>query len=284
MRAKVEEIVERTLGELRGPTIELKEQYVRPIVRRVLASAMGSEDTDELLLHYQRVMHYLMLKRLNVADEAAAIDGREAGAQLMRYLGSLRERRQRCPADDIMTSLARADLAPGDIDAIAGQMVIAGEESPTRGIATTLYGLLSDPEQLARVRADPELVTGAFDEGLRWVSPTQVKGRCAREATVVGGATIEGGQDVWAMLGAANRDPERYEDPDAFRIDRRSINHLAWGGGVHVCIGNHLTRLEARVAIERLLARFPDMRLDEPEKVEFDGLVFRGPASLQVSV
>jgi cytochrome P450 len=277
MRVRIENTVDRALERLDGPRIELKEQYVRPVVRAVLAAAMGIDDTDELMRHYQRVMHYLMLQRLKIADEASAIKGRTAGAGLMDYLGELREDKQRCPGDDIMTSLAHTELERDEIDAVAGQMLIAGEESPTRGIATTLYALLADADQLAVVQEDPSLVGAAFDEGLRWVSPTQVKGRTARQAASVGGAEINAGDDVWAMLGAANRDRARYEDPDRFDARRRSINHLAWGGGVHVCIGNHLTRLEARVAIDRLLARFPDIRLDPSEEVEFTGLVFRGP-------
>jgi pikromycin synthase len=280
LRSRMEDIVEGVLDELHGPRVELKEQFVRPVVRAILAAAMGIDDTDELMRHYQRVMHYLMLQRLKIADEAARTDGREAGVELMRYLGDLRERKHGCPADDIMSSLAHTDLELDEIDAVAGQMVIAGEESPTRGIASTLYALLADAEQLAMVRADRTLAGPAFDEGLRWVSPTQVKGRTARHAVTVGGAEIGDGDDVWAMLGAANRDRERYEEPDRFDLRRRSINHLAWGGGVHVCIGNHLTRLEGRLAIDGLLARFPDIRLDPSEDVEFTGLVFRGPETV----
>ena len=173
-------------------------------------------------------------------------------------------------------------IHPDDIDVVAAQIVMAGEESPTRGISTTLCALLSHPEQLEQVRQDPSLVPPAFEEALRWVSPVQIKGRRALKATVLDGVEIGEGQEVTALLGSANRDEAKYAAPDSYQVRRRNVDHMAFGAGIHVCIGAALARLEATVAIQELLEKYPRLELDPDHPITFEGLVFRGPTEVWV--
>lgn len=153
-----------------------------------------------------------------------------------------------------------------------------------RSIATTLFALLSHPDELVRVRRDPSLIGPAFEEAIRWVSPVQLKGRRALVPVRLDGLEIEPGQEVMVLLGSANRDEAKYADPDAFDITRCTVDHLAFGAGIHVCVGNALSRLEARVAIGKLLERYPRLEIDPERPVTFEGLVFRGPGEVWVRV
>ena len=283
MRALVEQAVDETLADLpTSGTFELKERYVRPIIRATIAALMGTDDTDRLMHDYEQVMDYLKEGRVLAAGRNGSRAGRQAGRDLMAYLRELRMRKEREPGPDLLSELVRRGIDADDIDVVSAQIVMAGEESPTRGISTTLCALLSHPDQLAQVRQAPSLVGPAFEEALRWVSPVQIKGRRALKPTTVHGVEIEEGQELTALLGSANRDDEKYADPDSYQASRRNVDHMAFGAGIHVCVGAALARLEATVAIQKLLERYPDLRLDSDHPVSFEGLVFRGPAEVWV--
>src|SRR5262249_29005506 len=163
---------------------------------------MGTDDTDRLMRDYEQVMDYLKEGRVLAADPERVESGRRAGRDLMAYLSELRVRKAREPGPDLLSELVRRGIDADDIDVFSAQIVMAGEESPTRGISTSLCALLSHPDQLARVRQDPGLVGPAFEEALRWVSPVQIKGRRALKPTVVHGIEIEEGQELTALLGS----------------------------------------------------------------------------------
>ena len=283
LRALVERSVDRALAGLPASgTFELKERYVRPIVREAIAALMGTEDTDRLMHYYEQVMDYLKEGRVGAAGPERAEVGRQAGRELMAYLRDLRERKQREPGPDLLSEFVQRGMDPDDLDVVNAQIVMAGEESPTRGISTTLYALLAHPEQLAQVRQDPRLVGPAFEEALRWVSPVQVKGRRALKPAALGGVEIKEGEEVTALLGSANRDDTKYADPDSYEVSRRNVDHMAFGAGIHVCIGATLARLEATVAIQKLLDKYPRFELDPDHPITFEGLVFRGPTEVWV--
>ncbi len=285
MRQLVERSVDRSLENLpTSGTFELKERYVRPVVREAIAGLMGTEDTDQLMHYYEQVMDYLKDGRVRAASPDRAELGRTAGRELMAYLRELREQKASQPGDDLLSEFVQRGMDAEDIDVVSAQVVMAGEESPTRGIATTLQALLSHPEQLARVRQDPDLVVPAFEEALRWVSPVQVKGRRALRPVVLGGVEIAEGQDVTALLGSANRDETKYAAPERFDVTRRNVDHMAFGAGIHVCLGAALSRLEAQLSIQKLLERYPRLELDPERPAIFEGLVFRGPTDVWVRV
>jgi cytochrome P450 len=283
LRALVEDSVDRALAGLPASgTFELKERYVRPIVREAIAALMGTDDTDRLMHYYEQVMDYLKEGRVRAAGPERVEVGRQAGRDLMAYLRELRGRKEREPGEDLLSEFVRRGIDADDIDVVSAQIVMAGEESPTRGISTTLCALLSHPEQLARVRQDPSLVGPAFEEALRWVSPVQIKGRRALKPTMLDGVEIGEGQEVTALLGSANRDEMKYAEPDSYEVSRRNVDHMAFGAGIHVCIGASLARLEATVAIQKLLERYPRLGLDPDHPTTFEGLVFRGPTEVWV--
>lgn len=283
MRALIERAVERALAGLPASgTFELKERYVRPIVREAIAALMGTDDTDQLMHYYEQVMDYLKEGRVLAAGPERAAAGRQAGRDLMAYLRELRERKQREPGDDLLSEFVRRGMDADDVDVVSAQIVMAGEESPTRGISTAIYALLAHPEQLARVRQDPSLIAPAFEEAIRWISPVQIKGRRALKATTLGDVAIREGEEIMALLGSANRDETKYADPDRYDVSRRNVDHMAFGAGIHVCLGNALSRLEAVLAIGKLLERYPHLELDPEHPTTFEGLVFRGPAEVWV--
>ena len=159
----------------------------------------------------------------------------------------------------------------------------AGVETTYRSTGNLLFGLLSNPEQLDAVRADRSLIPQAIEEAVRWEAPLLIITRVCTRDTQLGGMAIPAGSTVMPLLGAANRDAERYPDPDRFDIFRAPKPNISWGHGVHMCLGMHLARLEMRVALERLLDRLPGLRLDPDGKdPHIRGQVFRSPTSLPV--
>ena len=146
-----------------------------------------------------------------------------------------------------------------------------------------LFGLLTNPDQLAMVIEDRSLIPTAIEETIRWEPPVTVILRRALTQTELAGVTVDEGADVALLLGAANRDERKYENPDAFDISREVKQHVGFGFGVHVCLGMHLARMETRVAINTLFDRLPDLRLDpEAEAPQICGMAFRSPLSLPV--
>lgn len=125
--------------------------------------------------------------------------------------------------------------------------------------------LLLNPDELAKLRADPGIINGLVEEVLRYEPPVDVTGRIASQPLEYGGCPVKAGQSLTVLLRAANRDPEVYEDPHRFNVTRKHRPHVAFGGGAHICIGAPLARLEAQVALVMLFDRFPDLKLADPE-------------------
>jgi cytochrome P450 len=156
-------------------------------------------------------------------------------------------------------------------------------ETTYRSLGSLLLGLLSNPEQLDAIRADRSLIPQAIEEGVRWEPPLLTITRVTTCDTELGGVKIPAGATVMPMLGSANRQDDRYEDPNTFDIHRQAKANLGWGHGVHVCLGMHLARLEMRTAINLLLDRLPNLRLDpDVEDPHVRGQVFRSPTSVPV--
>lgn len=164
----------------------------------------------------------------------------------------------------------------------ANLLLTAGHETTTSLIGTGTLALLRHPDQLAKLRAQPELLPSAVEEFLRYDSPAQFTHRLAKEDIVLGGKTIRQGQFVFLMLGAANRDPARFPDPDRLDIARADNHHVAFGLGHHFCLGAPLARLEAQMAFDTLLRRFPELRLADESVVYRPEFNLRGLQRLDV--
>jgi cytochrome P450 len=190
--------------------------------------------------------------------------------ELRAYLANQIERRRREPGDDLITALVQAHdeggtLAADELLAFVVLLLLAGNETTTNLIGNGTLALMRHPDQLARLRGDLSLMPAAIDEMLRFDSPVQSTVRtCAIEANV-GGTDVAAGELVFVILAAANHDPAKFEDPDAFDVARTPNDHVAFGEGIHFCLGANLARLEGAIAIASMLERFPKLRLAAPE-------------------
>jgi cytochrome P450 len=140
-------------------------------------------------------------------------------------------------------------------------LFVAGHETTMNLIGNGMLALLSNPDQLARLHAEPTLVPNAVEEMLRFDGPVHLTGRVAREDMEIAGVTVPKGGQVSTLLAAANRDPNRFPDPSRFDVARDDVHHLTFSGGVHYCLGAALARLEGQVVFDRVLARFPRLEL-----------------------
>ncbi|WP_405182457.1 cytochrome P450 [Nocardia sp. NBC_01377] len=214
--------------------------------------------------------------------------GKAASLALEEYFAPILAARRVEPQDDLISRLAVAEidgehLSDDEIFSFLRLLLPAGVETTYRALGNLLFGLFSNPEQLEAVRADRSLIPQAIEEAVRWEPPLLTITRIATKDTELGGVAIPEGSSVMPMLGAANRQEDRYEDPDTFDIFRPARPNVGWGYGTHVCLGMHLARLEMRVAINLLLDRLPNLRLDPDGKdPHIRGQVFRSPTSLPV--
>jgi cytochrome P450 len=206
------------------------------------------------------------------------------------YLRDLIARRRSDPRDDILTALLQAEeagdkLTEDEVIGMLALLILAGYETTMGLISAGALTLLQHPEQLRRFTSEPDLVEPAIEELLRYTSPLEFGAfRVAREDVEIAGVTIPKGDVVLGVLGSANHDPSRFEHPEVLDLAREPNRHLAFGSGIHVCLGAPLARLEGRIALETLFRRFPNVRLDEPaQQVRWRrGFFFRGPARLRV--
>ncbi|MET8578370.1 cytochrome P450 [Streptomyces sp. NPDC005012] len=221
---------------------------------------------------------------------ATGADGLKAAAAFTEYLTELVEDK-RCagPGDDLLSRLVHP--ATGDEDRLTQRelvgmsflLLLAGHETTVNLITGAVHALLTHPGQLALLRADMSLLDGAVEETLRFEGPVETATfRFAAEPLELGGVRVERGEQVMIGLTAANRDPARHADPHRFDIRRRSTGHLAFGHGIHFCLGAPLARAEARIAIGSLLRRAPGLALDGPPGEWLPGVLVRGLRSLPV--
>jgi pimeloyl-[acyl-carrier protein] synthase len=163
-------------------------------------------------------------------------------------------------------------------------LLFGGHETTRNLIGNGLYTLLRHPEQAAELREHPELIRSAIEELLRYESPVQYTGRMVLQDFEFCGVQARRGQEIVFMLGAANRDPRQFKEPDLLDLKRGNNTHLAFGAGAHFCIGNRLARLEGRVAILRFFQEFPQMRPVPPEPDWLPNFSFRGLKTLLVNL
>ena len=187
------------------------------------------------------------------------------------YFDSLFERRRRDPQDDLTTELVRAEeagdrLTQEELRANVGLLFAAGHETTANLIGNGLLALHRNPEQWQLLRENPGLIPGAIEELLRYDSSVQMTGRAVLEDLELRGVALPKGANLVCFLGAANRDPEVFADPDRLDVTRPKVTPLSFGGGIHFCLGAQLTRIEAQEAFAGLLRRLPEMALPERDR------------------
>ena len=220
--------------------------------------------------------------------EEAARAANEAVRQLERYFRDLLQERQRRPGDDLMSLLlegqAEGRLTAEELTSQCIRLLNAGHLTTMDQFGNTVLALLKHPGQWRRLRDEPDLVRSAVEEGLRYDGAVQLLQRIAREDLMLRGQTIRQGDLVYLSLGAANRDPEVFSEPDRFDVGRSDNRHLAIGVGPHVCLGMTLARRELEVALGRLVRRLLRLRFDaeRPVRRRAHSLLFRGLEALPV--
>jgi cytochrome P450 len=206
--------------------------------------------------------------------------------EMQRYLSMLMEERRQTPQNDLLSSLVAAEIAgerltPTEMLAFCILLLVAGNETTTHLIGNSVICLAQHPEALAQLRQNPQLLPGAIEEVLRYLSPVKMMARFTKIETQLGAQSIGARQSVMAWISSANRDDRQFSEPDRFDIQRTPNRHLAFGHGIHFCLGAPLARLETRIALSALLERFPGQwRLPESSLEVVDGMIVFGAQHL----
>jgi len=287
LRPRVQKIVDDLL-DAAAPNgqMDVMAALAYPLPVAIISQILGipAEDNDNFAYWNEGVNELTASGRTTEANLAR---GLPIFQHLRAYLRDLIEKRRRDPQDDLLSALVMVEeegdrLSEEELITNYQTLITAGFETTMNLIGTGLLTLLRHPDQLARLRSDPSLTASAVEELLRYETPFQRNWRVAAQDVELGGKRIRRGQLVAQMLGAANRDPEVFPDPDRFDISRNSGSHIAFGYGIHFCIGAPLARIEADIAFRTLLRRFPKLRLMQ-EIADWRGeIVFRGLNSLMV--
>ncbi|WP_344870706.1 cytochrome P450 [Allokutzneria multivorans] len=285
---RISEIIDVALTEAeRRGSIDIAEDLAYPLPVTIISEWLGVPAADSALL---RDWSSLLTRTFDF-DVAAKERGRieRASAEFDGYFRELIDYRRRHPGEDLLSRLVRAEedgeaLTSQELLSTVGTLLVAGHETTTNLISNGVLALLRNPDQLALLHADPRLSSAVVEETLRYDPPVQLVWRTAREATTVGGVPVGAGEWVLVLVGAANRDPARYADADAFRLDRRKPDHLGFSLGPHYCIGASLARLEGSLVFDAVARRLVGAELDEDSLRYRRHVTFRGPERLVVSM
>jgi len=280
-RELVAPIVHRLIDAFAGRgRAELVRELTFPFPIMVIAGMLGLPEKDLPEFHRRAV------ELISIATDIER--GFKASVALRDYFAGILAERRADPKDDVISVLAHAELdgqrlADEEVYAFLRLLLPAGAETTYRSSSNLLFGLLTNPAQLDALRADRSLMRAAIEEGLRWEPPlTGIARTCTRDK-VIDGVTVPAGAVVSVSMGAANRDPKRWSDPDRFDIRREGKQHMAFAFGPHTCLGMHLARMETTVALNALLDRLPGLRLDPAaDDLHVSGLTFRAPRTLPV--
>jgi pimeloyl-[acyl-carrier protein] synthase len=266
---------------------DLVSAFAYPLPVTVIAEMLGVPVEDHARFQEWSAILAQNLDPMDATATADADQVHDARAALFAYLGAIVEQRRREPRDDLITALVAVEergdvLSLTELLMMCNLLLIAGHETTVNLIGNGVLALLQHPDRLERLRAQPDLAPSAIEELLRYASPVQFTARVALEDVRIDGHPIRAGQPVVAMLAAANRDPAVFADPDRLDLERDPNPHLAFGRGIHHCLGAPLARLEGQIAISLLLERFPRLRL-AGEPVLRPNLVLRGLERLPVA-
>jgi len=287
LRGRVEELVEELLDRSapRG-RLDAIADFAYPLPAIVIAELLGApaEGRERFLDWSADIVAFV---GSGPVDLELARRADRSLREFRAFIAPELERRRGRPADDLLGLLAAGDgdrLSDDEIVATCVNLLFAGHETTANLIGNGLLALLRNPAELARLRDDPALAPSAVEELLRYDGPVQRVRRVVTEDVEVGGKRLRAGDLVAGFIGSGNRDPDRFDDPDRLDLSRADNQHLAFGYGIHFCVGAALSRIEAPIALNALLRRFPGVRLRGAEVVWKPNIVFRGLESLHLEL
>jgi cytochrome P450 len=280
-------MVDRILDELigRAEPVDLYAELCAKVPVFTIASSFGVAEKD--------VPHFHELAVLQAGAVGTPADRLRAAEEIADYLKEVIERRRKDPADDLIGLLCSIEiedpedgsqhrLSDDEILAFARLMLPAGSGTTYRSLGCLLLALL-ETDQIERVRADRSLLDPAIEESLRWEQPLTSVARLITRDCELAGVQLPAGAIMHASIAAANHDPSRWEDPHRFDLDREQKPQASFGLGPHLCVGMHLARMELRTAMNAILDRLPNLRLDpDAPKPWVTGLLFRMPTAVPV--
>ncbi|WP_409185403.1 cytochrome P450 [Amycolatopsis sp. VS8301801F10] len=253
------EIARRQLDHLADcpKPVDLVKEFALPMPSLVICEMLGVPYSDRET--FQRNSAQMMLRDQTLEDKMAAWN------EITAYLGKLAAGKRADPGSDILSDLARdEDLSIEELVGIGFLLLLAGHETTANMLALGTFALVENPEQMAALRADPDLIPGAVEELLRYLTVVDILFRYASEDLELGGEKISKGSTVLLSLLAANRDPAHFPGGGTIDVERKARTHLSFGHGVHQCLGQQLARIEMRVGFAGLLRRFPALALAVP--------------------
>lgn len=295
VRPNVERIVEHLLDRLTGKTIvDLLHEFAVPLPAYVIMDMLGvPRERMAAMKSWSEDM------QLFVGSSQAAPDKYERARHGILHMAALFRdlvaERRRSPQDDVLSALVQARdeshvagistvLSDDELVASCILFLFAGHETTTLLLASATYYLLKDPVLADRLRTNPALAPTAVEEMLRFDGPIKSFARVATVDHDFAGRRIRAGDRVFAMVGSANRDPDAFEFPDRIELARNPNPHLTFGFGIHFCLGAPLARMEAQIALPKLLNRFPDMRLLGDRPAWIDSMIMRGLSELPIEL
>jgi cytochrome P450 len=289
MRPQVQAIVDQMLSPLKqGSDVDLMHELANPMPVQIILEMLGiPHELRDTFVEWSRAIAAFRGNPNRTVEEAQA--AQDALIALTDFFRKTVEERRRHKGNDLISLLIDIEeegevLTEEELYAQCIALLFAGHETTRNLIGNGMYTLLKNPEQTAELRAKPELIRSAVEELLRYESPVQFTARVLKEDMEICGQEIRKGWTVQCMLGAANRDPKQFKQPGQLDLKRLNNQHLAFGAGVHACIGAQLARLEGQVAILNLVQRFPNMKLRGPRPEWAPTFGLRGLNSLSVTL
>jgi cytochrome P450 len=289
LRPHIQEIVDRLLDGVdeRGE-LDVTADLAFPLPVIVIAEMLGVPlDEQDQLKTWSRDLARTIdpIVSVETAQQAAM-----SGLAFINYLNGLIDERRQSPQDDLLSALIAVEeegehLSHEELLINTILLFIAGHETTQNLIGNSVLALLRNPGELERLRSDPSLAKNAIEESLRYDGPVQLTARHFKDDIEVGGQPIAKGQTAILLHAAADRDPAQFADPDRFDITREGANrHIAFGNGIHFCLGAPLARVEAQIAVSTLVSRYPDLALLEADPPYSDTFTLRGVSRLPVSL
>ncbi|WP_404788821.1 cytochrome P450 [Altericista sp. CCNU0014] len=286
LRPQIQCIVDELLKQRRDDqTLDIMAELAAPLPATVSALMLGVPNSDRpQLIHWSYQLFRVFDQPLSLEDYKS-LD--RTAVEFQAYLCTLLEERRRQPQDDLMSLLAAAvgesKLSFDEAIGFCAMLFSVGQETTENSIGNSVLALLRHPDQLDRLQQNPDLSSSAIEELLRYDSPVQIVARTVKEDVDFRGKTLKAGGRVHLCLGAANRDPDAFPNPDLLDLSRRGTSPIPFGAGIHYCLGSVLARMEGQIAINTLLQQYAQIHLADESLQWRKNLVLRGLVALRIA-